>query len=136
MTYEALSNLIRTKFKTDVATPLNLNVVYDNQETDKTQYPETMWVRMSIRFGEARQITIGPTPFFRITGIISVQIFNVLGRGTKAIDEVVDAINASFRATTEDKVIYKTPSKEPGGRQETWWMDTVSIPFTADHNGA
>lgn len=135
MTYEALSNLIRTKFKTDVATPLNLNVVYDNQETDKTQYPETMWVRMSIRYGEARQITLTPTSF-RITGIISIQIFNVLGRGTKAIDEVVDAINASFRATTKAKVVYKTPSKESGGRQETWWMDTVVIPFTADHNGA
>ncbi len=134
MTYEALANTIRTKFQTDIVIPASLTEVtfYDNQEAGRPEYPKDLWLRVNILNGEMRQASLGAARRFRTTGILEVQIFVPIGRGTKSSDEVIDAIVVSFRGVSENGVTYLSPSREPQGRPDSFYQINVTVPFWSD----
>jgi len=95
MTFEALANTIRSRFKTQIADAESLPTQYDNDPTepDKTG----LWCRLTINYGETMQKSIGApgANVHRTVGVITAQLFSPVGEGDKALLEMADNIKTA-----------------------------------------
>lgn len=125
ITRENLGNVLRSYYVEQVATPHNIPTLYDNHEATPTNSP---WVRLTVSDGAADRIDSGPT--YRTVGVLIVQVFDVVDRGTKESMQLVDQIASAFRAVTLEGIACGVPSPITIGRVEGFWQTNVTLPFT------
>lgn len=133
MSYAAIHDTIRLRFKTLVADAQSVLVAYPNAPftpPDST----TTWVRMSILDGESSQIELehndGST--YRRVGNLVAQIFGPIELGTGALMDLADAIAAAFRRVYVSPVRFRVPSIDTIGRSEGRWQVNVTCPWESD----
>ena len=137
MTYAAIHDAIRTRFKSEVADVASLPVEYPNAPFD-TPDDSTRWMRMSIRSGESFQAGIGAgsVALFRRVGELIVQVFGPVqpdtGSPTGDLMDLADTIAAAFRRVSASNVTYMTPSVTEVGRTGAWWQVNVNCPWYSD----
>ena len=132
ITYSAIEDAIRTRFNTEITIAKNVTTIYDNQESEP---PTTgRWIRFTITPGETVQVELGKKKRFRLFGIATAQIFDEIGKGTKDINLLVNAINTSgvFRSVRVLGITYRTPSIVRVGRVSNWYQVNCLIPFFSD----
>ncbi len=140
--YEAAASAIRARFRDEVATPEDLAVVYDNQDSAAKT---TRWARVSIDFGTAAQASTGGTSSmrFRVTGRVTVQLFEPIGTAKTKGDgqqlALIDAVDAAFRGVriATPQIVFGAPSPlgAPDIDSDIWWRRRVEIPFRCDFFG-
>lgn len=130
MTYAAIHNAIRSRFKTQVADAQSVSTQYDNAPFAE---PATIWVRWTVLDGESDQVSLpSPTARIRRTGVAIASIFAPLEQGDSAALALADTIAAAFRRVTADGVTYFTPSATPIGRDGASWQLNVVCPWYSD----
>ena len=73
MTFEAMANAIRARFKLKITDVERVDVHHDNQ--DKEKPADKLWIRLNILPGETLQVSVGASQRYRTVGIVMVQIF-------------------------------------------------------------
>jgi len=132
ITYSAIEDAIRTRFNTQITIAQNVTTLFDNQDTEP---PTTgQWIRFSVTPGETEQVELGAKKRFRQFGMAVAQIYDEIGKGTKAINLLINAINTSgvFRSVSVGGVVYRTPSVLRVSRDRLFYQVNVLIPFYAD----
>jgi hypothetical protein len=129
MTYEQAGDAIRTRFKNEIKDPNSLQVQYDNQKDFAP--PKELWCRVSIKFGDAVQASLGSpeSRLYRNTGVVMIQIFDIIGAGDEAILQLADKINAAFRGVSVSELLFRTPSVSSSRREGDYWQVNVDCPF-------
>jgi hypothetical protein len=131
--YDAAA-LIRARFATQITTGQNLLTVHDNAP-NFTLPGEGRWCRLSIRFGQQDQQTVGGASSgrFRTVGIAQVQLFEPIGNGDGTQLELVDAIVTAFRGVVlaGPPPIHFDPAyiSAPPFLDGSLWLQVVTIPF-------
>ena len=134
-TQVAVHNIIRSRFKTQVADAESVPVQYPN--TEFTAPENSPWIKFMIQHDPTEQITFpAPTTVrYRTYGRILAQVFTPLEEGTKEALELARVIEVAFRRVTVSGVRFETPSVLPIGRREgvyqvnvecEWWHDDVA----------
>jgi len=132
MTYEALHNAIRSRFKTLVADVLSLATIYDNDPT-KPPTDNSLWCRFTILDGQSRRIVNG-IPEYRLVGVAIAQLFGPIGAGDKVLQQKADAVVSAFRSQSADGVRYGDAYEQRVGqtREGDYYQINVACPFAAD----
>lgn len=131
-TWLAIEDAIRSRFNTQITIAKFVTTIFDNQGVDAPI--KGQWIRFTIIPGETEQVELGSKKRFRYFGIATAQIFDEIGKGTKDINLLINAINTSgiFRSVSVGGVVYRTPSVLRVGRVANWYQVNVNIPFYAD----
>jgi len=132
ITYQAIEDAIRSRFNTQITKAQFITTIFDNQ--DKEPPTQGKWIRFTITPGETEQVEFGTKKRFRHFGIATAQIFDEIGKGTKVISVLINAINTSgiFRSVSVGGVVYRTPSVLRIGRVANWYQVNVNIPYYSD----
>ena len=131
MSYTALHNAIRKRFKEQVAGPESLPVAWDNAAPPATA-GIALWARFSIRTGDTDAAELGGTPRYRTVGVAFAQLFAPTAKGDAGLLTLADTVVAAFRGVRADGVTYRSPSLTPVGRSDAWWQVNVELPFYYD----
>lgn len=137
-TIAALSNVIRKRFEEQIVDGYDttLYVLHDNAPEDSARKPphDKVWCRVSVILGDNKRPEVGggANKTYRRIGMMVVQIFGPIGRGTKMLDDLADEIESKFRSVVDTAVWFSTPSTLPGRRDGPWWNINVNCPFRAD----
>lgn len=132
MTVEAATSVIRGRFNSLITVPYGLPTEFDNAPFTRPE--NSKWCRWSVLVGGNSLVSIGAsTKRFRRVGVAIAQLFSPILLGTKDILQLVDVIEASFRAITVSSVVFTTPFSESIGRDEEEWQTNVTCPFYFDH---
>ena len=108
MSYLATKLAIEEYFKTSWVdgsaeiTPIR----YANQEAGDVG---DEWVRIVVRPGDAKQVSMGDDPGFRIFGTVFVQIFVRKDTGEARALELADTVDQLFRRKILDKMQFRMP---------------------------
>jgi len=127
MGIEAVNNVIRSRWKTNIADAQSVTTVYDN--APDTHPDDSLWVRLSIKYSQATLNEIGSQKTFRIRGRMVAQIFDRIEKGDKDINALIDTIRPFFRAVTDTGVTFMTPEVSVVGADGKWWQVNLSCPF-------
>jgi len=132
ITYQAIEDAIRSRFNTQITVAQNVTTLFDNQDVEPPT--QGQWIRFTIIPGETEQVEFGIKKRFRHFGITTAQIYDEIGKGTKAINLLVNAINTAgvFRSVSVGGVVYRTPSILRVGRVANWYQVNVNVPYYAD----
>lgn len=132
MSWETIENAITSRFKTQVADALSIDVHYDNQEF--TEPYDTKWIRLLVRPGDTERMSYGgSTNRFRTHGVAIAQIMVPAGEGVEPAKEIADTIAAAFRSVTAGGVVYGVPYQQSVGRSgKQEWQLNVTCPWHAD----
>jgi hypothetical protein len=135
MSWSAIANIVRSRFKTQIADVESLVTQYDNQSLDNPD--NEIWCRLTIKSGETTQESIGSPSSNRdrTSGVMIAQLFAPIGKGDGELKELADVIRAAFKRVTQDGVTFKTPSIYEQGIREGMWQINVVCPFYADDIG-
>lgn len=134
MSFEAVHNAIRKRFKSEVQDLESFTVLYDNAPDDTPDASE--WVRFEIDNGVSLQISFGATKRFRRPGTAVAQIHVKASKGDQRALEIADKIVTAFRAVTVTEagavVHFRTPMLVNLGRVSQWWQVNVNCPYYSD----
>ena len=135
MSWSAMANTIRSRFKTQIATPESLITQYDNHSLDNPD--NEIWCRLTIKSGETTQESIGSPSSNRdrTDGVMIAQLFAPIGNGDGDLRELAETIRAAFKRVTESGVTFRTPKIKEIGRVGKEWQINVDCPFYADDIG-
>jgi hypothetical protein len=130
-----MANIIRGRFKSQIADVLPLTTQYDNENLDNPD--NDIWCRLTIKSGETLQKSVGNPEGNRerTPGIMMVQIFGPIGKGDSDLRNIADLITDAFRRVTDNGVTFGTPSRYESGRDGSEWQINVNCPFYADDIG-
>lgn len=132
MTYAAIHNAVRSRFKTLVTDTQSVATAFDNAPFSEPG-PATLWVRWTVLDGQTDQVSLpSPTARIRRTGVGIANIFAPLEQGTAGAIALADTIAAAFRRVTADGVTYFTPSITQIGRDKSSWQINVTCPWYSD----
>ena len=133
--FESLVNNIQKRFEAFDEFP----IVWDNApdprleaDADSGVNPLRTWIRLTVLVGEANQTQLGTVKVFRTVGVMTAQIFTILGIGNAEGYQIADRIADLFRSVSADGVVYRTPTVQNIGRTNDWWQINVSCPFYSD----
>ncbi|HET6416470.1 MAG TPA: phage tail terminator-like protein [Polyangiales bacterium] len=133
MSYAAIHDAIRTRFKNLVADAESVPVAYPNAPFE-TPDDQSMWVRLSILDGQSSQIELeandGST--YRRVGNLIAQIFAPAQQSTGDAMDLADVIAAAFRRVYAIPVRYRVPSVQTIGRSNGWWQVNVVCPWESE----
>jgi len=136
VSFTALHNACRSRWDAQVATPLSLPTLYDNApEPAGGQPTDARWARFIVRPGERFHSQMGgPTNDYRTPGMCVAQLFAPLEEGDGYLLEIVDSIDAAFRAVTVGGIVFQVPYTSFRGRMadSDWWQINVVCPFIYD----
>lgn len=121
---------------------INLGLVVDGTEIDGELYnPSTddTWVRLTIQFNAGAITTLGGEGVLRRRermGSAYINVFTPNAQGVFPNDEICEQIVRGFEGQWGDSCIrYGQPTGvrvETTGRDESWYLQTVVVPFTAE----
>lgn len=123
---------IRQHFSANVASAVDLQVLYDN---DPRNAPvDETWMLVSLRDGESRQIEVGVVAAntHRTSGVMFVSIFTPVGVGDSVARLVVETVKSVFRNKVIGNTSFKAVSSSVGGLKGSWWQIVVTVPFEFD----
>lgn len=133
----AAQEAIKAKFRTDVATPRNLVVGYDNMAFKPPQDGKTIFAEFSVLPGTTTQVTTGSpgSNRWRTPGIAQATIYAPVGSGDKASIDLASFISGVFKGVaTSSGVTYRsveiTKLGNVGGYYQVavrivWWFDSI-----------
>lgn len=131
MDWEALHNVVRSRFKTQIADVQSVTVQYDNAPF--TEPEDATWVRWTIVPAQTSLVAIGGTSRrYRTVGLAVASIFVPVESGDALALRLADAVATAFRCVTDTGVVFSSPSVINRGRDENWWQVNVECPFYAD----
>lgn len=138
--YEATSDTVLGRFKSEVAEALDLATQYDNMLAPETN--EATWLEASVTFGETEQVEIGERFAIRRNGELVVTVYVPVVTGDSASWAITDAIESAFAAGTKvDGITFRPmnaqrsgPSTVQGAGTTTgpYWITTIVVPFWGD----
>lgn len=143
--FDEAAKTIRERFKTEFHALRDAPIAFDNVEglidsngnliqeaTDGNGNP-VPWVRLSIRLGNASQITAGRKRRFRQRGAIIVQIFVPTGNGDGVAYRIADDVAAALRGVTVSGVRMRaTSAPQFVGPDGQWWQANSNTPVDFD----
>lgn len=106
-----------------------LPVFWDNATEVDPDVTASPFVRVTIEFDDARQLTINGVPERRVDGEIVFSIFTKKGSGTRAVLDLVDFIEGEFKYVTAGPVKTSTPYLTPKSERGGWVSQDVLVPF-------
>lgn len=96
------------------------------------------WVRLGIEWGGNNRITLSKPALYRVTGLVTVQVYTAADGGEGENMELCDAAAAIFGDVTMDaqgKIRFRAPTIDVLGNTGTWWQQNVTCAFTRDAVG-
>lgn len=135
MSFVAIEDAIRDKFRTEVADPNNLVVIYDNEPPKQGG---AAWYSFAFQVDSTAQVHTGPDGGrrVRVMGHVDVYLFTVLGRGQVGLLQIADSIVTAFSgASIASPIITFEPEPTPVGgveRSDGWARQQITIPFEAE----
>lgn len=130
MSYETVSNTIRSRFNTEWGTSNpTVTVAWGNVEFDP---PNAAWVRFSIVPGESFQASLGSTPYWRHAGAIIVQCFDLVNKGEKDALNMADDAASIFRGWQSGSILCKSPFITTVGPDGKYFQINMTVPFQFD----
>lgn len=93
-----------------------------------------VWMAVSIERGESFHAEMGGDGRHRNPGVIVIDLYSGIGKGTAAAEDIADSIKEVLRSTAEDGIIYQTVTVLPGMVPEdgAWFVTPVLIPYFYD----
>lgn len=134
--YDAAA-LVRARFAAQITTAEAITTVHDNAP-NATIPTAGRWCRLSVRFGQQDQLTLGGAVAgrFRTTAIAQVQLFEPVGEGDGTQLELVDAIVTAFCGVVlaGPPSIHFDPAyvSAPPSMDGSFWLQVVTIPFRVE----
>ena len=130
MTYERIRELISARMAS-FAGMTREQIDYPNQPT-VFDPPETgLWCRLNIQYATAFMAGMADKPYTRKPGQISIQCFARELTGTKAINELADALEAHFAYWMSGDLECMEASQVIAGEFEGFYQINVNIRFRA-----
>ncbi len=124
---------IRQRFIDEVAEPLELVVVHDNEPPKS---PASSWCRFLVQPQDRRQASSGGASVrFRTTGTAQAQVFVPAARGDSAAITIAQAVLTAFtlwKSADPDVTVTTALISGDVARDEAWWRRTVEIRWRAD----
>lgn len=146
MSHLSVAAAISTRFKTLVEIPSGLPTQYDNADFDHPD--DSPWLQCNILWNEESgdqgmvtgQQTMGSVGqrTFRLSGLLSIQVYAPIGHGDRESLIVVDLITQSFRGITADNITYRTAAIPTGPKRTQngkWWQTDVVCSWYTDELG-
>ena len=130
MTYEQIRALITARMAAFAGIE-QARIDYPNQPAVFTP-PETgLWCRLNIQYAPAFMAGMADRPHTRKPGQISIQCFARERTGTKAINELADALEAHFAYWMSGDLECMEASQVVAGEFEGFYQINVNIRFRA-----
>lgn len=127
MSFNQTRNIIQNKFETEFAVLYpNFKIVFDNIKSEKSK---DGFIQFSILNGTSALKGLGKKRLFRYPGVISIDIFYPLKKGTKLVDEIADNIETIFRAKTFSGITCRSVIRNDIGKEDNFWRVNLSYPF-------
>jgi hypothetical protein len=105
---------------------------------DFTPPPRAPWIKVNILPGASMRLTMGGiTNVTRHTGILVIQLFDVVGNGDFTIRTLADDVAAIFRDVATDggadeQIIFRSPYTTEHGVDGGWYQMNCNIPYIRD----
>lgn len=128
--FAEIANIIRLRFKNQIATPNALPTHYDNAPFEAPD--NALWCSVSVLFGETFKRGLGNPSLYRTPGVMVASLHTPIETGDQALLSLADKIVRVFEAVTDQSVTFKTPSVQRVGRTGKWWQINVTCPFYSD----
>lgn len=136
MSFVAIGEAIRERFRTLVAVPAGIVVVNANAPPAQS-VPK--WCQMTVEFNNTQQVSTGGATAmrYRISGRIALNLFDRTGNGEGSMLAIMDTITTAFRGVSlaDPMVSFGAPTllgasvrDEAGG----YWRMPAQVPFRAD----
>ncbi len=136
MSYAALKEAIRSRFATEVATPLALAVVQENAPASPVR---PLFCTLNVEIQNTQQVSTGSVASrrYRVTGRVALNLFRTIGNGDKDMLDIMDAIAVAFRGVSlsSPQVTFGAPTPSgPAVPDEAGahYRMPAQIPFRAD----
>ena len=127
MSFSQARNIIQDKFKTEVVVSQpHFPVGFDNLKAEKST---DGFIQFSILNGASALKGLGKKRLFRYPGVISIDIYYPLKKGTKLVDEMADNIEDIFRAKTFSGITCRSVIRNDIGKEDNFWRVNLSYPF-------
>ena len=130
MTYEQIRALITAHMVAFIGIDQS-RIDYPNQPTVFTPPDSGIWCRLNIQYASAFMAGMADLPYTRKPGQISIQCFARERTGTKAITELVDALEAHFAYWMSGDLECMEASQAIAGEFEGFYQVNVNIRFRA-----
>lgn len=104
---------------------------YPNQPTVFTPPAAGLWCRFNVQYATAFMAGMADKPYTRKPGQVSIQCFARLNTGTKAINELADALEAHFAYWMSGDLECMEVSQVVAGEFEGFYQINVNIRFRA-----
>lgn len=104
---------------------------YPNQPTVFTPPAAGLWCRFNVQYATAFMAGMADKPYTRKPGQASIQCFARLNTGTKAINELADALEAHFAYWMSGDLECMEASQVVAGEFEGFYQINVNIRFRA-----
>ncbi len=135
MNHAAISNIIRARVATQIATGLAIPVAYDNVQFVPPN--SGSYIQASVIFGQSQQVSLGGPgqKRFRHIGLLTINIFAPVNTGDGAMLGTAGSVEALFRAVTVSGVVFQVPNVLRVGQDGKYYQIAVQCPFYADDIG-
>lgn len=127
----ALVKGLRLDFKTEIADPRSLPIVFDHEPfTPPVNAP---WLQVSIRCGDSEPIEIGRTRAFRTTGVMFVNVFAPMNSGSALALEISDAVHTRYGGNeVADAIFDSTSPAQPVNSNGPYSQSAIVASFYFD----
>ena len=130
MTYEQIRALITARMVAFTGIE-QARIDYPNQPEVFTPPATGLWCRLNIQYASAFMAGMADRPHTRKPGQISIQCFARERTGTKAINELADALEARFAYWMSGDLECMEASQVVAGEFEGFYQINVNIRFRA-----
>lgn len=105
-------------------------IAWDN--VHYTPVPETSFVKFAVLPGTAWVASLGTSPSYRHTGIISINIHTPIDAGTTTAKTLADTASAVFRGWQSGGLVCRSPYITFNGEEDGWYKINVTVGFFRD----
>ncbi|NWD44173.1 phage tail terminator-like protein [Pseudomonas yamanorum] len=130
MTYEQIRAALTARMA-DFTGIDQARIDYPNQPTVFTPPAAGLWCRFNLQYATAFMAGMADKPYTRKPGQVSIQCFARLNTGTKAINELADALEAHFAYWMSGDLECLEASQVVAGEFEGFYQINVNIRFRA-----
>lgn len=130
MTFEQIRSLITARMVAFAGIE-QARIDYPNQPAVFTPPDTGLWCRLNIQYASAFMAGMADRPHTRKPGQISIQCFARERTGTKAINELADALEAHFAYWMSGDLECMEASQAVAGEFEGFYQINVNIRFRA-----
>lgn len=129
------NRLAMKRFKSFVAAgslTLDFSSIEYPNDTEFVRPDNGPWARVTLNSAGRNQIEKGNVKRFRQEMLMTIQLFNILGRGEDELLNDAQLIADHFTAVSESSNHYRTAEPVPVGRDGSWWQVNVEIVYYFD----